>query len=143
MNDLQRIAIDYVGTPHHNGGNVKGAGLDCCTLMTNIQKDMGYGDVPISFGYSQDWFCQKNCKELLLPYLQEYCTRVKKLKEGDIISYRWGRAKYAHLAMYIGNNLVIHCNADHGVNIAEFNDSCFYDAKGESRITGYWRRRKE
>lgn len=65
-NKLYETALSYVGTPHINGANVKGAGLDCCTLITNIYKEMGWADIPMEFGYSGDWYCQKNVKNLCL-----------------------------------------------------------------------------
>ena len=137
------IALTYIGTPHINGGNVKGAGLDCCSLITHMVKESCGVDVPIVFGYSMDWFCKKECEELLKPYLDKYCFKVTELKAGDILSFRWGRAEYAHLAMYIGDGFVIHCQADMGVEITEVDSPYFFDAKGNSRLSGYWRLKDE
>lgn len=139
MGKLVEISKTYVGTPHINGGNVKGAGLDCCTLVTNIYKDMGWIDVSIPFFYSGDWYCQKEHREYVLAYLKEYCKKVDALQEGDIISYRWGRSDFAHLAIYLGDGRIIHCAADAGVEITDINDPKLIDAKGNSRATGYWR----
>ncbi len=141
-NELYRIAVSYVGTPHINGGNIKGVGLDCCTLVTQIYQEAGCGTIPVSFGYSEDWYCQKNCKEILLPYLEKHCYKVDELEIGDVISYRFGRSDYAHLSVYLGNNKVIHCSADNGTEIRNADDFCFNDAKCRSRVTGYWRLKK-
>lgn len=138
-NKLYETALSYVGTPYINGANVKGAGLDCCTLITNIYQEMGWADIPMEFGYSGDWYCQKNCKELVLAYLTKYCYEVDELQPGDVISYRWGRSNYAHLAMYIGNGCIIHCSADNGTCITDLDEPALLDAKGRSRATGYWR----
>ena len=138
-NLLLKIAKTYLNTPHINGGNIKGAGLDCCTLPANIFMEMGHADFNIIFGYSGDWFCKKDCKEILLPYLEKYLYRVEQLQAGDVISYRWARAKYAHLAVYLGDEKVIHCQASVGVEIADTFNPYFFDAKGNSRVTGFWR----
>ena len=138
-NKLYETALSYVGTPHINGANVKGAGLDCCTLITNIYKEMGWADIPMEFGYSGDWYCQKDCKELVLAYLTKYCYEVDELQPGDVISYRWGHSNYAHLSMYIGNGCIIHCSADNGTCITDLDDPLLLDAKGRSRATGFWR----
>lgn len=138
-NELKELALSYVGTPHINGGNIKGAGLDCCTLPANFFQEAGLGEFEINFGYSADWFCKKPCEEILLPYLEKYCQRVEDPRVGDVISYRWGRAEYAHLAVYLGDNLVLHCKAANGVEITETDAPCFYDSKGRSRVSGYWR----
>lgn len=139
MGKLLEISKTYVGTPHINGGNVKGAGLDCCTLVTNIYRDMGWVDVSIPFSYSGDWYCCKEHREYVLAYLEKYCEKVDDLEEGDIISYRWGRSDFAHLAIYLGGGRIIHCAADDGVEITDINDPKLIDVKGNSRATGYWR----
>lgn len=139
MKKFLDLAKTYVGTPHINGGDVKGAGLDCCTLVTNFYADLGRKKIRVKFGYSGDWYCRRNCEEILLPYLGKYFIRVFRLRAGDLISYRWGYSNYAHLAIYLGQRLVLHCDADEGVNITDIDDTKFFDARGKSRITGYWR----
>ncbi len=136
---LNEKAREYIGTPWINGGNIKGAGLDCSTLPANLFHELGYGNFEVAFGYSGDWFCKRDCQEILLPYLERYCERIEELEPGDIISYRWGRAQYAHLAIYLGDNRVLHCQALSGVEIANISAPYFFDAKGVSRQTGYWR----
>ncbi len=136
---LNDKALEYIGTPWINGGNIKGAGLDCSTLPAHLFHELGYGDFEIMFGYSGDWFCKRDCEELLLPYLERYCERIDELEPGDIISYRWGRAQYAHLSIYLGDKRVLHCQARSGVEITEIDAPYFYDARGNSRVTGFWR----
>ena len=136
---LYELAKTYLDTPHVNGGDIKGAGLDCCTLVTNYYAELGHKKIEVIFGYSADWYCQRGCKEILLPYLGKHFEQVENLCPGDLISYRWGHSKYAHLAIYLGNMLVLHCDADDGTTITDIDAPKFYDALGKSRITGYWR----
>lgn len=136
---LYNIALTFIGTPHINGGNVKGAGLDCCTLPAQMLKEAADVDIDIEFGYSGDWFCAKECKEILLPYLEKHFYKVDELEPGDLISYRWGRAEYAHLAVYLGDDTLVHCSADVGVEITDIMNPYLYDGRGRSRVTGYWR----
>ena len=136
---LNAIAKSFLGTPHVNGGNIKGAGLDCCTLPAQIFQELDHKEFEILFGYSGEWYWKKDCDELLLPYLEKYCDRVDELQPGDVISYRWARAQYAHLAVYLGDNKLVHCQARVGVEITDVWNPYFYDAKGNSRVTGYWR----
>lgn len=140
MTKLEKIALSYVGTPHHNGGNVKGAGLDCCTLVAHVYRDMGWGDIPITFGYSSDWFCKKGCEEILLAYLEMFFKRVKKPKAGDVASYRFGRAEYAHVGIVLPGSRILHCTVEQGVTVDKDDAPYFFDRKG-GRITGYWRRK--
>lgn len=136
---LQQIANSYIGTPFVNTGRIKGVGVDCCTLPKGIFEELTGKEFPMPTVYSAGWYCKKNCKELMLPYLESYCDKVDDLQDGDIISFRWGRAEYAHLAVYLGDGIIIHCKAGEGVEYTELTNPDFYDAKGESRITGYWR----
>lgn len=143
---LKDIALSYLHTPHMNGTAMKGAGVDCCTLIMLILQEAGYGTIPITFGYSQDWFIKKDCEELILPYLIRYFDLIDdgSIKDGDILSYRWGRSEYAHLSMVIDaeRQLVIHCDADAGVEITEMSDTKFKDKANQSRLTGVWRLKK-
>ena len=140
---LNSLALEYIGTPHVNGGNIKGAGLDCSTLPAQFFHELGYGNFEIMFGYSGDGYCKRNCEELLLPYLERYCERIGAPEPGDIISYRWGRAQYAHLAIYLGDKRILHCQARNGVEITDIDAPYLFDAKGNSRVTGYWRVKKQ
>jgi len=140
---LYKVAKEYIGTPWVNGGNVKGAGLDCSTLPSNFFHDLGYGEFYLPHGYPGDWFCRKDCKELILDGLEQYCIRIDAPEPGDIISYRWGRSVCAHLSIYMGDNHVLHCSAIRGVEITDYDNPYFYDAKGNSRITGFWRVMKQ
>ncbi len=138
---LNKLALTYLGTPHVNGGNIKGAGLDCSTLPAHFFRELGYGEYDIMFGYSGDWYCKKDCEEKLLPYLEKYGKRItaEELEPGDVISYRWGRAQYAHLAIYLGDGRILHCQAQSGVEITDRDAPYLIDKKGRSRETGYWR----
>ena len=142
MNDILDVARSYCGTPHINGGKVKGAGVDCCTLPVLIYRELGLADIPVEAGYPADWFCSRNCRELLLPYLERYFTRVREIQPLDLVSYAWGRSRYAHISMYLGDGLYIHCEADNGVEIVDEGNPYFYYPDGMSRKTGVWRLRR-
>lgn len=135
-------AFSYLGTPHVNGGNIRGAGVDCCTLITGIYRDAGIIDIDFERDYPVDWFCRRDCKELILPHLERHFERVQDLKVGDVISFSWGRSKYAHLALYLGDNTVIHSVAGEGVELTDLENPYFYYSRG-TRATAVWRLKKE
>lgn len=99
-NKLYETALSYVGTPHINGANVKGAGLDCCTLITNIYKEMGWADIPMEFGYSGDWYCQKIVKSLCLHILQNIVMRSMSFSPA-MLSHIAGDAAIMHILQCI------------------------------------------
>lgn len=121
---------------------VKGAGVDCCTLPVMIYKEAGMADISIETNYSCDWFTKRPCKEILLPYLKQYFEQVKELLPADIVSFRYCRSEYAHVALYLGDGKFIHADANNGVEIVTKDCPFFFDKSGKSRITGYWRLRK-
>lgn len=137
-----RVCKSYLGTPFVNTGRIRGAGVDCSTFPKMVMEELTGKEFPMPTKYSADWMCKRDCEEIMLPYLEAYCDRVDDLRVGDIISFRWGRAQFAHQAIYVGNNLVFHCRALTGVEMTELSAPYFYDSKGESRITGYWRVRE-
>lgn len=143
LDKLVEISKSFLGTPHINGAMVKGAGVDCCTLPILIYKELGLLNIEESMSYSCDWFCKKNCEEILLPYLNKYCNSVEDLQPADLVSFRWGRSNFAHLAMYIGDGKFIHSNANNGVEIVSADCPYFFDKQGYTRITGYWRLKNE
>ena len=140
--NLREIAKTYIGTPHRNGGDLKGVALDCCSLITHLYQEAGYGKIPITFGYSNNWFCKQHTEELMLPYLEKYFYRKEKAEIGDCITYRWGRAEYAHISMVIDDGIVIHCDADDGVEITDIDSPKFFDKNGRSRVSGIWGMKK-
>lgn len=145
MKDIEKIANTYIDTPHINCGNIKGVGLDCCSLITNIYKECNIIDISINFNYTYDWYLKNNCKEILYEYLEKYFNEIKEsdLKAGDIIALSYGRAKYAHLVMYLDKNKYIHCSVDNGTEIITKDNYIFFDKKNNSRITGYFTLKKD
>lgn len=129
---LNKAAKEWLGTSHQNGCSMRGVACDCTGLMTGIYKDLGIIDIPVTYNYGAFWYLKKGCNELVLPYLEEYFQRVDSLEPGDLISYRFGRAQYAHVAMYLGEGRIIHCNADFGTEI-------IHKIEIENRESGYWR----
>lgn len=143
LDKLLEIARTYLTTPHINGGMVKGAGVDCCTLPVLIYRELDVVDIPVKTDYSCDWFCAKDCKEIMLPYLEKYFDPVENLEPADLVSFRWGRSSFAHIAMYLGRGKFIHAHAENGVEIVTEDCPYFFDRQGRSRATGYWRVKNE
>ena len=144
---LVEVSRSFLGTPHLNGGTVKGIGLDCCTFPAMLYRELGAAEIHVNTGYSGDWFCSATGGELLRPYLDRYFLPVAELQPGDLISYRWGRSRWAHVSVYLGlfygREMVVHCSAADGVCLAGRQSCCFTDRRGMSRETGFWRLKNE
>lgn len=142
---LQSIIKTYFGTPAVNGAKIKGAGVDCSTFPALVFEELGYGPFEIDPGYSNDWYMAKSGGDILIPYLDRYCYRIKEeeITDGDIIAYQYGHA-VCHLSIVydITNRIVAHVHAVRGVEITYMDDSVFFKGK-KSRIHSFWRLKEE
>lgn len=125
------INSEWLKCKHQNGTSIRGVACDCTGLITGILADNGV-KIDVDMNYSAFWYTRKGCAEIMLPYLEKYFEKVSKPKDGDLITYHFGRAKYAHISMCIGEGKIIHCNADFGVEI-------IHKEELEHRESGYWR----
>lgn len=71
-------ALSWVGTPYHLGACVKGAGVDCATLIYGVMHGAGIIDKQEIGIFSHDWFC--HTKEEV--YMKRVIRHAYKLVEG-------------------------------------------------------------
>jgi len=102
-----RIAKEYLCTPYHHAGRVKGAGVDCLTLLTCVYEEAGLVPrVEIPY-YPQDWHLHRSSERYMsgvLRYAREIGDDPQK---GDIVLWKFGRC-YSHGAIIVEWPLVIH-----------------------------------
>jgi len=114
MNELEKaqrdsvitIAKSYLRTPYHHYGTVKGAGVDCLTLIIGVYKEAGILkdiDVP---AYSHQWHLHHN-EEKYLNGLLQYSKEIEKPQPGDIALWKFGRC-FSHGAIVLEWPVVIH-----------------------------------
>lgn len=99
-NEAVRFARTWKGTPYITGGRVRGAGVDCATLLAEYLLGIGAApEVPL-FTYAQDWFLH-TAQELYFAELSKYaacvwqgrCLGTPPAQPGDIALYRVARSK--------------------------------------------------
>jgi cell wall-associated NlpC family hydrolase len=101
-----KVAYSWLGTPYHSGGSVKGVGIDCLTLLSEVYKEAGIIDnIEIPF-YPNDWHLHKN-NERYLEGLLQHAKEVQTPQKGDIIIWQFGRC-YSHGAIIVDYPLIIH-----------------------------------
>lgn len=136
---IANAALEYLGTPHVNQARVKGKGVDCGMLLIASLEDSGVikkNDIEIA-PYSNEWHLHHS-EEWFRHCVETYCDKVDELQEGDFVLYQFGRC-VSHGAVYVGNGIVCHSIIKHGCILSEMNDVMFLDAKGKSRVRGYYR----
>lgn len=100
-------AKSYIGTPYHPEGRVKGAGVDCLTILACAAEDAGLIDrIPIEH-YPHDWHLHRD-EERYIAGLLRYTQEIKgPPRPGDIALWRFGRS-FSHGAIVIGWPRIIH-----------------------------------
>ena len=123
-------ATEWLKTPYHHAGRVKGAGVDCLTLLAEVYERTGIiPHVEIPF-YPPDWHLHRDAERYLegvMRYAREYtCSPfgrdgdevVKPVPElGDIAIFKFGRC-FAHGVIVTGWPQFIAANVDLGQVIA-------------------------
>lgn len=112
MNELEdrlkvvEIAKSFLNTPYHHMGRVKGAGVDCLTLLACVYEEAGLVDkVEIPY-YPKDWHMHRS-EERYLNGLLKYAREVSTPLPGDIVLWKFGRC-FSHGAIIVKWPIVIH-----------------------------------
>lgn len=103
-----REAHSWLRTPYAHLQRVKGAGVDCATILAEV-----YGaavpwcpEIPVEY-YPQDWHLHKGCGERYLAVVESYCEQTPFPEPGDIVVFRFGHA-FSHGAIIVEWPTVIH-----------------------------------
>lgn len=125
-------ARSWLRTPYHHMGRVKGAGVDCATLLAEVYARAGViASVAIPF-YPPDWHLHRDAERYLgfvLDHAKELSAASSQLSAGDELKaesgqpiaplpadlalWRFGRC-FSHGAIVIDWPLVIHAYAGRG-----------------------------
>jgi cell wall-associated NlpC family hydrolase len=101
------VARSWLGTPYHPCGRIKGAGVDCLTLLAEVYAEAGvtqYINVPY---YPHDWHLHRG-RERYLEGLLRYAHEINEpAGPGDIALWKFGRC-FSHGAIVIEWPLIIH-----------------------------------
>ena len=116
-NKLVAEAKEWLGTPYHVRGRIKGVGCDCGTFLLGVAENVGFVE-PIEVPYyPEDIACHCATPKYLMK-IQEYCKRVddKILLPGDILVFWFAGSKVPHHAAYvIDDEFMIHSYTRQGV----------------------------
>lgn len=105
-----KIAHSWERTPYRHMGRVKGAGVDCLTLLAEIfaeAKLVPKVEVPF---YPQDWMHHRDA-ERYMDGLLKYAKEIEGPPQpGDIALWKMGRC-FSHGALVVQWPLIIHAQA--------------------------------
>lgn len=92
-------AKSFIGTQYHHMGKVKGAGVDCFTLLVAVYENCGLVP-PQKIPFYRPDFMLHQSEETYLNGLLEHGHEVKSPLPGDIAIFKWGRI-YAHAGIVV------------------------------------------
>jgi cell wall-associated NlpC family hydrolase len=114
------IAREWIGTPYHHMGRVKGAGVDCAMFPLEVYREAGLiGDVEVPY-YPQDWMLHRSA-EIYLGIAQRYASELLAAscqQPGDFVMYHFGRC-WSHGAIILEWPTIIHALTNKGVLLAD------------------------
>jgi NlpC/P60 family putative phage cell wall peptidase len=117
--DLRQAVVaearQWLGTPYHHHGRVRGAGVDCAMLVAEVYERVGAAPHVDPGNYPHDWHLHQR-EERLLDQLKACGAGPVPVPEaGDVALFRCGRT-WSHAGIVQGPGLpVIHAYLGRGV----------------------------
>lgn len=110
-----RAAKEWLRTPYHHLGKVKGAGADCAMFPLAVYQECGI--LPRDFvppEYSMQWHLHRS-EELYLQTIVPFVNEIEGPPQAaDFVVFKFGRA-FSHGGIVIAWPLIIHSYIPHGV----------------------------
>ncbi len=95
------LAHEWLGTPFHDHGRVRGAGTDCAQLLLCVFAEAGL--IPATeVGYYSPQFFLHQPQERFLAWVRKFAREIplERVRPGDVAVYKVGRC-FAHGAIVI------------------------------------------
>ena len=126
-------AMTWLKTPHRNGQRVKGAGVDCGTLLAEVFERAGVIPHVELESYPADWHLHQSEEKYLL-HVEQFAHPIDGPPlPGDIALYRFGRCA-SHGAIVICWPQIIHAYVGLGVVL----DDAEASTTLSNRFVGWW-----
>lgn len=116
-------ARGWLGTPYHHQARVRGAGVDCATLLCEVYEAAGVIPHVDPTPYPMDWHLHRD-GERYLGWLTQYGREVGAPLPGDVIVWKFGRC-FSHAAILCDADFIIHSYIGQGVRLERRDASIF------------------
>ena len=133
MTEVERIrqavvaeAKEWIGTPFHHAARVKGHGVDCLMLLTEVYERAGASCHIEPPFYVPDWHLHRDAERYMEGLLQYATPIAGPPLAGDIALFRFGRT-FSHGAIVTDWPRLIHAYWAMGV---VWGDATLYPLKG-------------
>lgn len=105
-------AASWLATPYHHQGRIKGAGVDCATLLIEVYRAAGLVPRIDPRPYPPDWHLHRSA-ERYLGWVQRYAREIPAPGPGDVALFRFGRC-FSHGAIVAEWPRLIHAYIGQG-----------------------------
>jgi cell wall-associated NlpC family hydrolase len=126
VHELERLVVEearqWIGTPYHHHGRLKGIGVDCANLLCAVYEAAGLVE-PIDPGfYDVAWHLHRNA-EVFVEWLERAGAReIERPHAGAVGLWRFGRT-YSHGGIFTtADGLVVHSYLGVGVRESRMNE---------------------
>lgn len=141
MTPLQREkvlseALSWLGTPYHHQGCVKGGGVDCAMILTDVYREAGLIPRIDPRPYAPDWHLHRS-DEKYLGWVEKYADKIEESEAapGDLVLFSFGRC-VSHGAIVMNWPMVLHAyRPEHEVVLTDVSRNPALAA----RIAGFYR----
>ncbi len=138
---IVKIAHTFLRTPYHPCGMVKGAGVDCLTLLSETFREAGLVTNAKIPHYSPE-FMLHSSEEKYMNGLKEYAHEIEGPPlAGDIAMWKFGRC-FSHAALVIEWPMVIHAYVGRTVQTEDVSKAEWLlwcgDKSRETKFFSYW-----
>jgi hypothetical protein len=128
----RRILIEadqWLMTPFHHKGRIKGIGVDCGGFIHGVYSNF-FDLKPFPTEYPEDWTLHEGSGELYLNYIKDYTVEVSAPVLGGVALFRIGR-RWGHGAICCdGNKPFIHAWGRTGMGSVQKSSRGFFQHRG-------------
>jgi Cell wall-associated hydrolases (invasion-associated proteins) len=104
---LYRYIDSWMGVRHRTGGTDR-RGLDCSAFVGMVMRDVYGKSLP-----------------RVSAAMADHVNRARKLEEGDLVFFSFGRRGIDHVGIYLQNHKFVHVSTSKGVIISDLRDSWY------------------
>lgn len=104
--DVVRDAREWIGTPYHHKGKMRGVGCDCGGFLYAVYEPYFGPFPPFPQDYPPDWAYHRDL-ERYLSFIMPMVSEVQTPEMGDFALVKMGRA-FSHAGIYAGGDSYIH-----------------------------------
>lgn len=124
-------ARGWLGTPYHPEARVKGAGVDCLTLLAEVFAEAGLIDRVCIPHYPRDWHLHRSAERYLQGLLRYAGEIDGQPQAGDVVLWRFGRC-FSHGAIVVEWPTVIHAYVGRGCVLEDAEAASYLSRIGEN-----------